>query len=106
MAAIVSGVFAPPRRDSALSNTVGLVFNVSEPAPPSRTERGGAKTPEVMAAIVAYGTGRESNWPYDRRLFAVDPPPPAYKEASQYGAAQYARVDGSKGAISALAEEI
>jgi hypothetical protein len=64
----------------------------------------GAQIREAMASVMAFGVCREELWPYDPALFAVEPTPDAYNDASIHEAVEYARVDGGQGAISALAE--
>ncbi len=64
----------------------------------------GAQIREAMASLLAFGACREEMWPYDPRLFAIEPPPQAYSEAGMHEAIQYARVDGVQGAIQALAQ--
>jgi hypothetical protein len=64
----------------------------------------GATIREAMASILAYGTCRETIWPYDPELFSKEPPQAAYEDALKHDAIQYARVAGVKGCINALAE--
>lgn len=64
----------------------------------------GAQIREAMASLMAFGACREAIWPYDPMLFALEPPPQAYAEAATHEAVQYARVDGARGAIQALAQ--
>jgi len=64
----------------------------------------GAQVREAMASILAFGACCEELWPYDPRLFALEPTPEAYQNASVQGAIQYARVEGGRGAIQALAQ--
>jgi len=64
----------------------------------------GAFIREAMASVMAFGACREEMWPYEPMLFMAEPPPQAYADAITYEALQYARVDGGKGAIRALAK--
>ncbi len=64
----------------------------------------GAEIREAMASVMAFGVCREELWPYDPALFALEPPPAAYNDATVHEAMQYARVDGGQGAVSALVE--
>jgi hypothetical protein len=66
----------------------------------------GAFIREAMASVLAFGACREDRWPYDPMLFAAEPPPEAYADAMQHQVLQYARVEGGRGAIRALAEEL
>jgi hypothetical protein len=63
----------------------------------------GAQIREAMASIMAFGACREEIWPYNPALFAQEPPREAYNDAWARDALQYARVDGTKGAVGALA---
>jgi hypothetical protein len=67
------------------------------------SEDAGCYIREAMASILAFGACRENTWPYNPGKFAEMPDQQAYSEALQYGAIQYSRVNGSKGALSALA---
>jgi len=64
----------------------------------------GAQIREAMASLLAFGACREEVWPYDPMLFAMEPPPVAYNDATLHEAIQYARVDGGQGTITALAK--
>ncbi len=64
----------------------------------------GAQIREAMASVMAFGACREELWPYNPALFAMEPTPEAYNDATGHEAVQYARVEGGRGAISALAE--
>jgi hypothetical protein len=66
----------------------------------------GAQIREAMASLMAFGACREDIWPYNPMLFATEPPPAAYNEATRHEAIQYARVNGSQGTIQALAQEL
>jgi hypothetical protein len=66
-------------------------------------EDSGCYIREAMASILAFGVCREDTWPYNAGKFAEPPTKEAYSEALKYGAIQYSRVSGGKGAISALA---
>lgn len=63
----------------------------------------GAQIREAMASVMAFGACREELWPYNPMLFAMEPTPAAYNDASIHEAIQYARVPGGQGAMSALA---
>ena len=64
----------------------------------------GAYIRDAMASVLAFGACSERTWPYDPLRFALEPPPEAYDEGLKNEPLQYARVDGGKGAIRALAE--
>jgi papain like protease len=64
----------------------------------------GAQIREAMASLIAFGACREDLWPYNPELFSAEPPKDAYNDAQTHEAIQYARVDGSQGAIAALAK--
>jgi hypothetical protein len=64
----------------------------------------GAQIREAMASVMAFGVCREEIWPYNPMLFAMEPTPVAYNEATTHEAIQYARVDRGQGAIYALAQ--
>jgi hypothetical protein len=64
----------------------------------------GATIPQAMASVLAYGACQEQIWPYDPQLFAQLPTQQAYADAKQFEAVQYARVEGQKARLSALAE--
>jgi len=63
----------------------------------------GAQIREAMASLMAFGACREELWPYNPMLFAMEPTPEAYRDATVHEAVQYARVNGGQGAIQALA---
>jgi hypothetical protein len=67
-------------------------------------EDSGCYIREAMASILAFGACRENTWPYNAGRFTEEPIQQAYSEALQYGAILFSRVNGSMGAISALAE--
>jgi hypothetical protein len=64
----------------------------------------GAQIREAMASIMAFGACREEVWPYNPALFAQEPPREAYNDAWARDALQYARVDGTRGAVRAVAK--
>ena len=64
----------------------------------------GAQIRQAMASLMAFGACREEIWPYDPMLFAMEPPPAAYNEATLHEAVEYARVNGGQGTIQAVAQ--
>jgi hypothetical protein len=59
----------------------------------------GAEIRDGIKCAAKIGVGHEKLWPYVIRKFAVKPPAPVYKDAVQFEALSYSRVEVSVSAL-------